>query len=106
MRALKLFANIEFETVQKADKTKHDLPFKVYPTTGTVFNSMLDIKRKLHLFTKTPKSKCYHAAGWYTFKQGSEEKVIFCPKYIFIQRYEYQGPFKTKDEAEILINNI
>ena len=36
----------------------------------------------------------------------SEEKVIFCPKYIFIQRYEYQGPFKTKDEAELLINSI
>jgi len=32
--------------------------------------------------------------------------VIFCPKYIFIQRYEYKGPFKTKDEAEALINSV
>ena len=104
--AIKRKTNIEFETVQKADKTKHDLPFKVYPTTGKVFNSMLDIKRKLHLFTTGTKSKCYHAAGWYTFKQGTEEKAIFCPKYIFIQRYPYQGPFKTKEEAEALINNI
>ena len=104
--AIKRKTNIEFETVQKANKTKHELPFKVYPTTGKVFNSMLDIKRKLHLFTTGTKSKCYHAAGWYTFKHGSEDKVIFCPKYIFIQRYEYQGPFKTKDEAELLINNI
>ena len=104
--AIKRKTNIEFEAVQKVDKTTHDLPFKVYPTTSKVFNSMLDIKRKLHLFTTGPKSKCYHAAGWYTFKQGSEEKVIFCPKYIFIQRYEYQGPFKTKDEAELLINSL
>ena len=63
--AIKRKTNIEFETVQKADKTKHDLPFKVYPTTNKVFNSMLDIKRKLHLFTTGTKSKCYHVAGWF-----------------------------------------
>ena len=105
-KTIKKIANIEFLTFTKFSSDKKELPFNEYPTTSKVCNSVLDIKRKLHLFTKTPKSKCYHAAGWYTFKQGSEEKVIFCPKYIFIQRYSYQGPFKTKEEAEILINNI
>ena len=102
--AIKRKTNIEFETVQKADKTKHDLPFKVYPTTGKVFNSMLDIKRKLHLFTTGTKSKCYHAAGWFVLQQGIEKTTVFCPKYIFIQRYPYQGPFKTEDEAKSMIN--
>lgn len=104
-KAIQKIANIEFQTFSKFS-TKKEVPFTEYPTTSKVCNSVLDIKRKIHLFTKTPKSKCYYAAGWYTFKQGSEEKVIFCPKYIFIQRYEYQGPFKTKNEAENLINNI
>ena len=81
------------------------MPFKVYPTTGKVFNSMLDIKRKLHLFTTDIKSKCYHAAGWFVIQQGSEKTTVFCPKYIFIERYPYQGPFKTEDEAKIMINN-
>ena len=103
--AIKRKTNIQFESVEKVNKGKHDLPFKVYPTTNKVFNSILDIKRKLHLFTTGPKSKCYHAAGWFNIQQGSEKETIFCPKYIFIQRYPYNGPFKTEDEAKSLINN-
>lgn len=105
-KAIQKVANIEFQNFSSFSSSKKETPLSEYPTTGKVSNSVLDIKRKLHLFTKGNKSKCYYAAGWYTFKQGSEEKVIFCPKYIFIQRYEYRGPFKTKDEAEALINNI
>ena len=96
--------NIEFQTI-KIDKTKKEIPFNEYPTTKKVFNSILDIKRKIHVFTKTQKSKCFHAAGWYVLYQGEDPTVIFCPKYIFIQRYEYQGPFKTEDEAKSMINN-
>lgn len=105
-KAIQKVANIEFQNFSSFSTIKKEVPFSEYPTTGKVSNSVLDIKRKLHLFTKGTKSKCYYAAGWYTFKQGTEEKVIFCPKYIFIQRYKYHGPFKTKDEAEALINNI
>ena len=95
--------NIEFQTI-KIDKTKKEIPFNEYPTTKKVFNSILDIKRKIHVFTKTQKSKCFHAAGWYVLMQGEDPNVIFCPKYIFIQRYEYIGPYKTEDEAKKQIN--
>ena len=95
--------NIEFQTI-KIDKTKKEIPFNEYPTTKKVFNSILDIKRKIHVFTKTQKSKCFHAAGWYVLMQGEDPTVIFCPKYIFIQRYEYLGPYKTEDEAKKQIN--
>ena len=96
--------NIEFQTI-KIDKTKKEIPFNEYPTTKKVFNSILDIKRKIHVFTKTQKSKCFYAAGWYILYQGEDPTVIFCPKYIFIQRYEYIGPYKTEDEAEKQINS-
>ena len=95
--------NIEFQTI-KVDRTKKEVPFNEYPTTKKVFNSILDIKRKIHLFTKTQKSKCFHAAGWYILFQGEEPTISFCPKYIFIQRYEYLGPYKTEDEAKNVIN--
>ena len=95
--------NIEFQTV-KVDKSKKEIPFNEYPTPKKVYNSILDIKRKIHLFTKTQKSKCFHAAGWYILFQGEEPTVTFCPKYIFIQRYEYLGPYKTEDEAKNVIN--
>ena len=95
--------NIQFQTV-KVEKNKKEVPFNEYPTTKKVYNSILDIRRKVHLFTKTQKSKCFHAAGWYVLFQGEEPTVTFCPKYIFIQRYEYLGPYKTEDEAKKLIN--
>lgn len=95
--------HIEFQT-NKTSVKQDTLPFSEYPTTKKVYNSVLDIKRKVHLYTKTPKSKCYHAAGWYVLKQGSEPVVTFCPKYIFIQRYDYQGPFKSETEANSSIN--
>ena len=105
-KAIERITNIKFENVGKFKTTVKDLPFSEYPTTTKVYNSMLDVKRKLHLFTKTVKSKCYYAAGWFTVKQGAENKAIFCPKYIFIQRYEYTGPYKTKTEAENVLNSI
>lgn len=105
-KAIERITNIKFENVGKFKSTAKDLPFSEYPTTSKVYNSMLDVKRKLHLFTKTAKSKCYYAAGWFTVKQGAESKAIFCPKYIFIQRYEYTGPYKTKIEAENVLNSI
>ena len=65
---------------------------------------MLDIKRKLHLYTKTQKSKCYYAAGWFVINQNNESTLVFCPKYIFVQRYSYSGPYKTEGEAASMIN--
>lgn len=102
---LKRKTHIQFQTL-KTNRTKAELPFSHYPTQGKVFNSILDIKRKLHLYTKTLKSKCYYAAGWYAINQNGTFESIFCPKYIFVQRYPYHGPYKTETEAENLINSL
>ncbi len=96
--------NITFQPV-KSNKTKVEMPYPEYPTTSKTYNNIFDIKRKLHLFTKSPKSKCYHVAGWFTLDMNGTSSVIFCPKYIFIQRYDYQGPFKTEWDAKSSLNN-
>lgn len=97
--------HIQFEKIAKPSKEKKD-PFAVFPTdSNRIYNSFYDVQRKLHIYTKTPKSKCYHVAGWFNMKQGDEFQPVFCPKYIFVQRYEYQGPFKTLDELNSSINN-
>jgi hypothetical protein len=101
---IKKYTLIEFESLKT--KIKSDLPFYNFPTPTKFYNSILDIKRKLHLFTKTRKSKCYYAAGWFVINQTQENEVVFCPKYIFVQRYKYIGPFLTKTEAESLINTL
>ena len=96
---------IEFQTL-KTNKTKVNLPFANYPTTSKVYNSVFDVKRKIHLYTKTAKSKCYFAAGYFVMNQNGQNEVVFCPKYIFVQRYPYLGPFKTEDEANSMINSL
>ncbi len=100
---IKKKAHIRFEPL-KSNKTKASMPYPEYPTTARTYNSILDIKRGLHLFTKTKKSKCLHAAGYFVIDQNGTKQVVFCPKYIFIQRYEYSGPYKTESEANSKIN--
>ena len=90
---------IEFQPAKKT-RAKAEVPFSEYPTTGKVHNSVFDIKRRLHLFTKTAKSKCLYAAGWYNIQQGSSSETIFCPKYIFILRYKYDGPYKSEPASK------
>lgn len=100
---IKRKTKIRFEPL-KSDLKPATLPYPEYPAPPKIYNSMLDIKKRLHLFTETEKSKCYHAAGWFVVDHGGSKQVEFCPKYIFIQRYPYQGPFKTESEASALIN--
>ncbi len=100
---IKKNAKIRFEPI-KSNNKKAELPYPQYPTTARTYNSMFDVKRGLHLYTKTKKSKCFHAAGWFIIEQNGQKQVTFCPKYIFIQRYPYSGPYKTENEANIQIN--
>lgn len=100
---IKNSAKIKFQPL-KTNNTKAQIPYPEYPTTARVYNSLFDIKRGLHIYTKTKKSKCYYAAGWFVIDQNGEQQTSFCPKFIFIQRYPFAGPFKTKEEAEAQIN--
>lgn len=94
---------IRFEPI-KTNQSKAALPYPEYPTTAKVYNSIFDVKNGLHLFTKLKKSKCYHAAGWFVVEHNGVPQVMFCPKYIYLERYAFNGPFKTKNEATSLIN--
>lgn len=90
--------SIDFEN-RVSSEIVHKPSMPDWPTTGTAYNSLLDIKRKLHLYTKTSDSKCYYAAGWYNMKIADKWETVFCPKYIFIQRYPWTGPYHSQVEA-------
>ena len=70
-----------------------------YDTGGRVYNGMWDVKRRLPLFTKSRKSKSWYAAGWYIVKQRRDWETVQNPKLITLQRYPYQGPYHTREEA-------
>ena len=91
--------NVTFETIPKPEKKKVTSTVHGYPAAGRVYNPMWDVPQKLPVYTKTRKSKSWYAAGWYTVKKGRHWATMQDPKLILLQRYPYQGPFQTKEEA-------
>ena len=90
--------NIEFEPAEKISKP---LTHQVhgFDTGCRAYNGMWNVQMKLPLFTKTAKSKSWFAAGWYRVKQHRTWKAVHNPKLIVLERYSYQGPYHTKEEA-------
>jgi len=77
-----------------------------YGTSTNPHNAMFDIRKKLPLFTKSEDSKSLYCAGYYTIKFDKGWVKSFCPKLITLQRYEYQGPFKTEIEMKQVLANV
>ena len=71
-----------------------------YHTGTRTYNGIWDVQRRVPLFTKSRKSKSWYAAGWYMVKQHRAWKAVQNPKLITLQRYQYQGPFHTQQQAE------
>jgi hypothetical protein len=69
-----------------------------FPTSNKPWNSLWDVQHQFPIYTKTSKSKSYFCAGFYIIKFNHGWSKAYCPKYITLNRYEYQGPFRTKDE--------
>jgi hypothetical protein len=93
-------SNIVFakeETASKPDNTA----VHGYPVAGRCYNPVWDVVHHFPIYTKTSKSKSWFAAGWYSIKRGRNWKIIQDPKLIALQRYPYQGPFRTKEQVTL-----
>ena len=77
-----------------------------YSTSVDPHNAMFDIQRKLPLFTKSGDSKSLYCAGYYVIRFEKGWVKSFCPKLITLQRYDYQGPFKTEFEMKQVLSNV
>jgi hypothetical protein len=92
--------NIIFETPAKRTRPSPTVDHvHGYPVTGRVYSPMWDVQQQLPVYTKTTKSKSWIAAGWYNVRRGRNWKTVQTPKLIVLQRYPYQGPFYTEQEA-------
>jgi len=76
-----------------------------YATSSIPHNPMLDVKRNLPLFTKSDKSKSVYCAGYYIIKFDKGWVKSFCPKLITVERYDYEGPFRTELEMKQRLSN-
>ena len=88
------------------DKTKnikiHQTENNVYgyPTEHRSHNQLWDVRKGVPVYTKSPKSKSFYCAGHYIIKFNNGWVKSFCPKLITLNRYEYQGPFATREEMQ------
>jgi hypothetical protein len=93
-------ANIEFEPAVKITRPKTITDHvHGYPVTGRVCNPMWDVSQQLPVYTKTNKSKSWFSAGWYNVRKGRNWRTMLAPKLIVLQRYPYQGPYYSEQEA-------
>ena len=89
---------IEFELPVKRSEPKKNFVHG-YEVKGAVYNPVWSVKQRLPLFTREDKSFSWYVAGWYMVKQHRKWKPVQHPKLITLQRYPYQGPFHTLEEA-------
>lgn len=101
----RLGSKIKWEKPAK-EHTEKSFSVNQYPTSVYPYNSLIDIKRKLSLFTKSKKSKSVYCAGYFIIKFDKGWVRSFCPKLITIERYPYRGPFKTELEMRQEFNHV
>jgi hypothetical protein len=94
--------DIEFPAVgNKINREPASYQVQGYPSGSRVYNPIWNVQHKLPLFTKNNKSRSWYAAGWYQVKQRRTWSIVQSPKLITLERYPYQGPFYTKEEANV-----
>ncbi len=93
----------EWEPENKIQESQTKIDLDGYATDcETYYDPMIEVKRRLPLYTKVPGSKCYFSAGWYRILYGNKTKVEFCPKLLTLNRNRFWGPFHNQDEAASL----
>jgi hypothetical protein len=92
---LKNHYNLHFDRPSTKSTKANNKELYGYPCDGVPFNGVWDLKHRVPLYTTTKKSKCYYAAGWYLLN----DEIVFCPKYIYINRLSFVGPFKSEQEV-------
>jgi hypothetical protein len=93
--------NVVFDNVvPKKEKSAESHDVHGYPIGHKPWNVLWDVKHQFPVYTKTSKSKSYYCAGYYIIKFNNGWVKSYCPKFITLNRYEFQGPFKSKTEMQ------
>jgi hypothetical protein len=94
------------ESIKKAKKESTDpVTYSIYdyPCKTKPYEPLYNVQKKLPLYTKRSKSKSQHCAGHYIIKFRKGWVKSFCPKLITLERYPFQGPWKTEEESRIAL---
>lgn len=89
--------NVEFDRTH-SHQPQEEPGVYGYPVQGRYYNELYDVTRRVPIYTTKPRSKSYYCAGYYLVQMGNSWIREFCPKLIALQRYQFQGPFRTEQE--------
>lgn len=103
---LKAKHNISFTKAKSSKTTPKINEVSSYPCDSTPHNALFDVTKKLPVYTKSNKSKSFYCAGFYLIKFNSSFIREFCPKLISLNRYEFRGPFHSKTEADLFLQEL
>ncbi len=105
IKSIKNKLNIVFD---RGPKITQDPSNEVYgyPASTRVYNCLYDVSKRLPIYTKNSKSKSFYCAGHYGIKFNHTWTKAYCPKLITLQRYEFQGPYKTKAELDAALETM
>lgn len=98
LKILKDKYNIVVDTAKTPKLTAQTHEVYSFPCEHRAHNVLWEVKKRLPIFTKSRKSKSFFCAGYYLVKFGNGWVKSFCPKLITLNRYEFQGPFKTQED--------
>lgn len=84
--------------VKKIPQESHEV--YGFPCDHNAHNILWDVKHRLPIFTKGNKSMSFFCAGYYIVQFNNGWVKSYCPKLITLNRYPYQGPFKSKEEMQ------
>lgn len=88
-----------FDTDAECIDTSGTLSIGGYPVNGNTPSECSAKDTDLPVYINTESGVCVRAAGFYCVLNSKGWKVMMCPTFSLLTKYEYAGPYKTKDEA-------
>lgn len=74
-----------------------------YPVLHETVEEATGIEHELPIYVKAAGQNLIFAAGWYCLKFEKCWRPAYCPKLKTVETYQYEGPFKTKREMQIVL---
>jgi len=100
----------QFDIFKEVTPSDNDSDVKLevygYPTKHKPYNSVLDVKHKIPLYSKSQTSSNMYAAGYYLVHFPKGWVKGFCPKLSTLSANEFKGPFKTVMEQRQAFSNV
>jgi hypothetical protein len=96
--------NIVFDKTKPAKNDYQGHNVHGYPCNSKPYNEIWNVRKRLPIYSKNLKSKSYYCAGYYIINYNETWVIEYCPKVIALNRYQYYGPFASKEEANQRIN--